>query len=245
MISLDRLKKHIEDLPNELLNQVIAIYLYGSAARGDTDNQSDVDLFFAIQDCSDDYYVSFKRNLTSYFNCNEVEVSIYQQKMIFEMFTKGSYFLWHLKQEGVQLYKSSTWMSNLLNTLPVYKGTFDDFREYRQVLGDIEESISLDLSTVNYELSTLAILIRNTCIGLCYINGVKSFSRRSPIIWCLETYSGKIPFTIEEFDVLYYYRIAQTRGHDIEGCTDLGYVYTWIKNTKALLDLAISIREAL
>ena len=120
-------------------NNIREIYLFGSVARGDQDEQSDVDILIVIDNCSEDDYIRYKKNYASILQIPISWISLYREKKILKMYEKGSYFLWHLKQEGEMLYSKENELNKLFATLPRYRGMRKDIEEYRQILDDVKE----------------------------------------------------------------------------------------------------------
>lgn len=236
-MNIETLKSNIYNLPSDMKNSVLAVYLYGSTARNDSDDYSDCDILFVIANCSDLQQLAFKKSLGKWDYELPIEFSIYQIDSIARMHKKGSYYLWHLKTEGIELFSTNSVVKNLLDTLPRYTGTKEDFYEYRVILDDIFESLSNRNADLMYELSVLATVVRNTCIGLCYLKNHLDFGRRSSVKWCIDQWGDRIPFTMSEYDVLYKYRFAMNRGLVIPKCSDYNFVFGWINNARALLDL--------
>ena len=154
---------------------------------------------------------------------------------------KGSYFLWHIKQEGILLYQRNSDFYNLLLELPQYTSTKSDFLEYNEILDDISKSILQDNTTIEYDLSVLAVLARNICIGCCYLFGEMDFGRKTPIIKCINFWGEKFPFSLPEYEELYGFRFAVTRGKQIKNnLVSEEYLQCWLRKIQLTLSLALS-----
>ena len=140
------------------------IYLFGSVARGDQDEQSDVDILIVIDNCSEDDYIKYKKEYASILQIPVSWISLYREKKILKMHEKGSYFLWHLKQEGKVLYSRENELDKLFATLPRYRGMKEDIKEYRQILDDVNEELHNVYLCIEYELSVLAWIHFQICI---------------------------------------------------------------------------------
>ena len=46
------------------------IYLFGSVARGDEDEYSDIDILIVIDDCTEDEYIDWKNKFSNYYKVN-------------------------------------------------------------------------------------------------------------------------------------------------------------------------------
>lgn len=217
-------------------NNIREIYLFGSVARGEQDEQSDVDILIVIDNCSEEDYIKYKKNYASILQIPVSWISLYRIKKILKMYEKGSYFLWHLKQEGKVLYTKENELAKLFATLPRYRAMRNDIKEYQQILDDVKGERYNKYLCVEYELSVLASLVRNTCIMLSYLNDRFDFSRNLVVEYCIDKY--KIDISLEEYKILYQYRSYETGKikEVIQGKID--DLNKWIKVEKQLLDIA-------
>jgi predicted nucleotidyltransferase len=229
----------------EYSNYIEAICLFGSNARGDSDSLSDMDVFVLITDCDEETYVTLKKSLASQLNLPAHWLSIYRISTIKGMNKKGSYFLWHLKKEGVILYSRQQILNEILNTLPKYKDIKQDLNDYLIICNDIKNSIEQGDSPVQYELAVLASLVRNTCIAISHQHGEFVFSRVNPIRIVKDIIGPTFPFSVEEYRDLYKFRIAYTRGnHDLElKQVSLSYIKFWIKNVEFIINFGIKCSQ--
>ena len=228
------------------MKKAIAIYVYGSVARSDSDKDSDCDLLVCIDDCSEAEFLLLKSSVSSLEKDSDFEFAFYRMSTLKEMQKKGSYFLWHIKQEGVLLYEQNSTFRNLLLQLPSYTGTKSDFLEYNEILNDISESILQDNTTIEYDLSVLAVLARNICIGCCYLLRNMDFGRKSPVIKCINFWGTKFPFSLSEYEELYDFRLAITRGKEInKDLVTEEYIACWLKKIHSTLSLALSLCEVI
>ena len=72
------------------------IYLFGSVARGDEDEYSDIDILIVIDDCTDYEYIDWKNIFSNYLDIPVSWISLYRHSKILRMYESGSYFLWHI-----------------------------------------------------------------------------------------------------------------------------------------------------
>lgn len=212
------------------------IYLFGSVARGDQDEQSDVDILIVIDNCSEDDYIKYKKEYASILQIPVSWISLYREKKILKMHEKGSYFLWHLKQEGKVLYSRENELDKLFATLPRYRGMKEDIKEYRQILDDVNEELHNVYLCIEYELSVLASLVRNTCIMLSYLNNRFDFSRNQVVKYCIDTY--KIDVSLEEYRALYKYRSYETGKIQRVEKGKIEDINKWVKVENQLLDIS-------
>ena len=231
---LDKIMENIIQLKRQ--GNIREIYLFGSVARGDQDEQSDVDILIVIDNCSEDDYIKYKKEYASILQIPVSWISLYREKKILKMHEKGSYFLWHLKQEGKVLYSRENELDKLFATLPRYRGMKDDIKEYRQILDDVNEELHNVYLCIEYELSVLASLVRNTCIMLSYLNNRFDFSRNQVVKYCIDTY--KIDVSLEEYRALYQYRSYETGKIQRVEKGKIEDINKWVKVENQLLDIS-------
>lgn len=229
---------------NKLLDftNITEIYLFGSVARGDQDEFSDTDILIIIDDCNEYDFIYYKNKFANILNVPPSWISLYKFSKIKLMYNKGSYFLWHIKKEGIKLFSKTNKFTQLLDTLPSYKDALKDIKEYKEILNDIEIEYNnpfTEYINYTYELSVLSSLVRNICITLAYINNVFDFGRISVIITIKKIYKSSICFSLNEYNELYSYRLYQTsRIKKIkQGTSNL--LNKWIEIVHSLINLAI------
>jgi predicted nucleotidyltransferase len=221
------------------------ICLFGSSVRGDNDDLSDIDLFVIINDCDENSFVKTKGRLADVLRIPVDWISLYRKSTVISMHKYGSYFLWHIKAEGKTIYSREGFIEEILNTLPPYTRVRNDLLEYLEICEDIRKSIAADNITLNFELSVLASLVRNTCIAFCYLHGKLIFGRVSPIRMSQQIMGeSKFPFTIQQYKDLYSFRIARIRGvikPNVEASYSL--IETWLNDTEFLIKYCLDKGE--
>ncbi len=212
--------------PDDNIN---AVMLFGSWARGENDGYSDMDILIVTEKVVQNKYKLYKDNCI----LNEKWLSVYTKGSLLRLKRYSSLFLWHLKMEGIILYQKDGFLGKLLEQLPVYTKTPDDLEQYQCICNDIEDIITKENCTYEYELALLAAIIRNTCIAYCYGHGKMIFGRNSPIEYVL----NKNPlFTLESYQELYRYRsefqLTKKCNKKIHG----SYVKEWLRVANILLE---------
>lgn len=235
-------QKHFLRWPQLIKEKALAIYVYGSVARNDNDENSDCDILVCVDDCSEAEYSQLKSSVQYVEKHYKYEFAFYQISTLKAMWQKGSYFLWHIKTEGILLYQKDNSVQLLLENLPQYQGTFDDLCEYSEILDDIRGSIEEDNVTFEYDLSILATLARNICIATCYMIGQMDFGRIGPVVKCTQLWKEDFPFSLSEYMELYEYRLVIARGKYVNTCPPTkAYMVFWYEKISYLLDLAFSL----
>jgi predicted nucleotidyltransferase len=208
----------------------VATWLYGSEARGDTAEGSDVDVL-AVGGPPPDW-------VFSRFTGRRVSVSLYSWLEIHRMASYGSLFLQHLRLEGKPLDQSPASICDLpalLMTLPPYANIGRDLRAFQVSLDDISAELECPVS-LPFELASLAALLRRIGILGTYIGGEPTFSRYRPVVNVVRAWS-LLPEIASEFPSLYRYRLS---AHD----TSIGLppgspeelMRRWLPRTRWMLD---------
>ncbi|MCI8616100.1 hypothetical protein D7V94_18260 [Parablautia intestinalis] len=228
------LLRDIEKLTKE--KSVREIYLFGSVAREEQDEYSDIDILIVIDDCSEEEYFKLKDRYAYSLNVPVSWLSVYRNNKIMKMYANGSYFLWHIKKEGKVLYSRDGELANLLLTLPRYTNVGSDLKEYDEILADIKCELDNECISINYELAVLASLVRNTCIAISYLNGRLDFGRNSVVLYCFSEYNFNV--SPEEYKELYRYRLYHTGKVNDVPDGEIGCLKKWIKIESDLLEVA-------
>lgn len=212
------------------------VYLFGSFARGDQDQYSDIDILIVIDDCTESEYINYKDSFAQILNIPVSWLSVYRIDKIKKMYNYGSYFLWHIKKEGKVIYSRNNELATLLSTLPRYANVESDLKEYSEILSDINGELDNEYISIDYELAVLASLVRNTCIAIAYLNGKLDFGRNSVVVYCFSRYGINIDLT--EYEDLYQYRLYQTGKLEEIPKGKIEQLKKWIKVESDLLEIA-------
>jgi predicted nucleotidyltransferase len=222
-------------------NNIEAICIFGSLARGENDELSDIDILILIDGINDQDTMDIKLSLSNQMGIPIDWLSVYRITTFEHMADKGSYFLWHLKLEGKVIYSRTDQLYKILDSLKEYTNIKNDLDEYAIICKDILDSVKSGNLTIDYELSLLASLVRNTCIAIAYMSKKYLFGRISPVEYCLKELGQPNIFELDEYMNLYNYRIKYIRPNSIkkESSGDLELVRFWIEKVQILLNYAI------
>jgi Nucleotidyltransferase domain len=205
----------------------VEVWIYGSAARGDADDLSDVDLLVVAEPDEEvelPTAVGLKESLS---------VSRYTWNEVAAMLDYGSLFLHHVKQEGRPLAEEEPpRLRKLLAQLPPYKRADQELNSFAQVVDDVREAIEHDYSP-QFELAVLATAARHAAILGCYLIDDPRFGRAEPFRVLLPRL-GYSAAEIEHFERLYAYRVMENRD-EIATVDARDDVATWVFRVGTLI----------
>lgn len=186
----------------------IAVWLYGSAARGNIDHLSDVDvLVITDHDVSRECLIPSLPKKYCY-----ASVTNYKWSEIRGMASYGSLFLWHLFLEGNVIFeaeKVSRSLGRILHELPEYQYTDRDIVAFSHAISDVYASQEGPLASHNFifDASVLATTLRHASILGCWLLSEPTFSRYEPFYKCA-SYFGFDDRIYRSFPDLYRYKLA-------------------------------------
>lgn len=148
------------------------VWLFGSAARGDTDSRSDIDVLVAGP-LEDESLIGLP------YSRDALSVVQYDWAELEHMAAYGSLFLHHVRLEGkpAQHHRSSR-LKELIAALPGYSRADHELDSFVKVLDDVEDSLTADHAPA-FELSVVATALRHACILGCYAIGRPTFGRNA------------------------------------------------------------------
>jgi hypothetical protein len=148
------------------------VWLFGSVARGDTDELSDVDVLVAG---------TLEPQTLSLLQYPRSRMSVvrYDWTELRQMARYGSLFLHHVRLEGKPLSSPcESELAVLLAALPPYGRAQQELSSFESVLDDVECALRDDHSPA-FELAVIATALRHSCILGCYAVGEPTFGRGS------------------------------------------------------------------
>ena len=211
----------------------LAVWLYGSHARGDDDEFSDMDvLVISDREVGEALIGQLSRGGV------DPSVSRYSWDEIEQMARYGSLFLRHIELEGRRISETPPAkgrLSNILSNLGPYQFARRDIEGFHTVLRDVRESLDTHDASLPFELSTLGTVFRHACILGCSLAARPCFSRIEPTRR-LVAHWGLNQSWAEDFPSLYMFRmfaderLAQIPEPSIE------FAYLWCRRTHVLLE---------
>jgi len=222
-----------------MISPFTAVWLYGSAARGDSDSESDVDILVVGDHCLE------KNELTAISNADSRKLSIshYTWHELKGIASYGSLFLHHLRREARCLVEGSAVigeMRSILDSLGPYRRARMDLNAFETSVADVQYSLTHD-GSIPFELSILATTLRHASILGCYVSGQPCFARLEPIRQFVEEWHLDAA-TITCFEELYRYRLWAVRHSGVPSEVSMQQVDRWCELISDLLgELGIQI----
>ena len=209
-----------------------AVILYGSHARGDADDCSDVDVLVAAQEKPN---VDEIVRLLPESSQGLLHVSHYTWAELDAMSRYGSLFLHHIAAEAtVLLYEGNAQvrMSTLLGSLCSYQLADRDLVAFRSVIDDVQVGLAAGLPPC-FELAVLGGLARHASVLTCYLAGIPTFGRNS-IARAVETVG--MPEARRELQAAHLFRLFEEGQCSVPGQASRADVERVVKILYQLLD---------
>lgn len=198
------------------------IYAFGSICRGELDSSSDIDIL-VVND------IGYSKNQKSNY-------SYYRKDTIKNLWNEGNPFAWHLHKESKIIY--SQLGDNFLQDLGTpnkYNRLIQDLNNLKEIFEDAKDSVLQNMKSVEFDLSTIFLVIRN--VATCFELGVNQkfcFSRDS----ALQISTNKLEIEANAYQTLRKCRILSTRGIGEsltskqleEAIVSIPEIENWIKN---------------
>ncbi|XQY92502.1 nucleotidyltransferase domain-containing protein [Metabacillus sp. HB246100] len=201
------------------IKDLLSVVLFGSTARDDGDEFSDVDIFLLVEDITQDRINVIVDKLQNILPYKDIGVSIYTNKIYNQMCLEGSMFIWHLKIEGKIIYSKKD--LSLFNNLQPFKNFNKNFITYENLYKQVKNSLNLN-GVNNFDLSQLFFICRNICLLTCFRLGHPTFGRLS-VFSKLVDILGDSPLDWENYIYLSKWRLNYTRavGYKIDFPTNV------------------------
>lgn len=209
----------------------VAIWLYGSRARGDADELSDTDLVVVSDSATVEPRTRVLTRTTPF-------ISRYSWDEIERMASYGSLFLRHLALEGKPLHESAASegrLAALLAGMGPYQLAARDAAAFRTVVRDVRESLDSGEASLVFELSTLATVFRHASVLGCYLANHPCFARTQPVMRLVGLWNLPSEWAAD-FPSLYDYRMyAESRTQRVDRPRpDLAY--RWCERSESLVE---------
>lgn len=158
-------------------SDIRALVLYGSHARGDSDDESDVDVcaFTAAQKTVTTDEIEA---LLPIFRGEHLSVTSYSETDLDAMLEYGSLFLWHLRVEGSVVY-GNDYIKRQMARLHPFTKHHSEIAYHRKIFDELFALGEEKVPPNEFDLALLFTIARNTCMVLAHKAGRPVFGRLS------------------------------------------------------------------
>jgi hypothetical protein len=177
--------------------RISAVRLFGSEARGDSDESSDADLLIVQRDKiptqeREAIEIGLRTIRPNYSIC------WYSERALRRMYAEGHLFAWHLYKESANITDVLEDFVDILGQPCRYTEAFDDIRGFRNIISEINASLERSARNATYEAGILFVCTRNIAMigSTCLADG-PYFGRLSP--FQLESRTGiQFPLSVSD-----------------------------------------------
>lgn len=195
-----------------MTSSLTAAYIFGSVARGQADNLSDLDILAVVKTGGGKVDDDVVTNLVP-VEMRELKLSIswYGEDRIRQMFENGELFAWHLSVETKALYDPERFLPSLGSPSEYYDSA-SDVESFIKVFNGIEHQVQSSPHNAAFETGLVYVCVRNIAMAASSaLNAGPDFSRYSP--FALEGVRH-CPITRSEFEIAMAARMASQRGYE-------------------------------
>lgn len=186
--------------------------LFGSYARGDFDDASDLDFLVVLNGdhngISESVFSSIKRIAKK-----EPSISWYSERRIKEIFRDGHLFAWHLYLESMPLLRNME--SDIVTKLGKpneYLGALEDIKSLIEILLSVKNAIKRCPRNLVYEAGIIYICVKNIALSATSVFSERlDFSRYSPYNQGINRFVN-FPLPELKYELLIQSRHASMRG---------------------------------
>jgi hypothetical protein len=192
------------------MGRLIGTYLFGSFARGDTDQRSDLDVLAVVENNQGRVPVNeVTRTLPDQIASVQPTITWYGRTRLEQMFSDGELFCWHLHLEAKAL--SGPPIASLFPTLSKYVRAEADVAFFLRVLQATPKQLEVSPANSIYECGVAYVCVRNIAMAASWhLLPSPDFSRYSPFRLPAPL---KLPISVEEYETSMACRMAGQRGH--------------------------------
>ena len=195
------------------------IWLFGSHARGEIDEGSDVDVLVVYdeRELSNELTAS----LIDRYGEN-VDLSHYSYAGLAKLVDQRALFAWHLRREGVPVFHRKGRLEGMLQDMKPYDAHIRDLGVLTMVFDDAVASLRNGWAS-SFDLGVVGTVIRNTGIIMHDLFGSWDFSPKAPIRLAFVTGAPSLPIDSELYAHLCSCRRASERGRSVDDLESLGW----------------------
>ena len=184
------------------------IWMFGSAARQESNDTSDVDLLVVSDEVvlPDHVNIELKERYGDH-----VDLAHYSYFGLGKLAKQGALFAWHLRDEAVPLHRRMDRLEGILANVSPY---VSHKRDLEVLLSAFDEAVaSLHVAeSVKFDLGIVGTVIRNTGIIMHDLLGSRDYSPAAPVRLLDVPGAPRLPIQPREYELLNDCRRASERG---------------------------------
>ncbi len=165
-----------------IAGNILSIRIFGSVARGDDDELSDIDVLVVVRDRSGKVPESIVNDYVRdrIGGRNAITISWYGRERLRSMFKSGHLFAWHLVQESWALAGPAD-VGEVFGRPTPYQDAAVDISSFRTVMEGIPVAIRRCPRNAVYEMGLLYVCVRNIAMSASWhLCDEPDFGRYSP-----------------------------------------------------------------
>lgn len=188
------------------------VWLFGSHARDESNGSSDIDVLVV---CDGERVpgttMAWLRNRFG----ERLDVAHYSYSGLKVLAARASLFAWHLRYEGVPLWRRENRLAGILGKMGPYAGHRADLEVLLAVLDDAAKSLTAR-HAVEFDLGVVSTVVRNTGIIMHDLLGSRDFSPEAPVRLASIRGAPKLLISEADYELMQACRRASERGEQVE-----------------------------
>ena len=188
------------------------VWLFGSYARDESNVSSDVDVLVVCDGA--DVPRATVAWLRRKFG-GRLDVAHYSYRGLEGLAAKASLFTWHLRYEGVPLWRRRDRLAGILAKMRPYAAHGADLDVLLAVLDDAAKSLAAR-HAVQFDLGVVGTVVRNAGIIMHDLLGSRDFSPEAPVRLSSIRGAPKLPIGEADYRLMQACRRASERGERVE-----------------------------
>ena len=212
------------------------VWVFGSHARGEHHDGSDVDILVVCQATT--LEARAVECLRKEFG-GQIDIAHYSYAGLRILTEQGALFAWHLRHEGVPVYRRADRLEEMLGGMAPYSRHVEDLQVLAAVFDEAMRSL-VDGRTVGFDLGVVATVARNTGIIMHDLLGSRDFSPHAPLGLRCVPGAPAMPIRSSDYAQLYSFRRASERGERGQSTARADNLIPKLEALRPWLDICIS-----